>query len=146
MPFDITPNVHIRRDRADIVRLLRHLQAPYSATPAPTPRALAAAYFRDVAQIYNIDAPLLATLGERVGWELKDESTRLRLVEEKTIQQTTVVSYQQTHLGVPVWDARLTVRIHRDPLRVRVRRARFTTGSKSSARRAPHATGPAAPT
>ena len=118
MPFDITPNVHIRRDRADIVRHLRHLQAPYSATPAPTPRALAAAYLRDVAEIYNIDAPLLTTLGERVGWELKDESTRLRLVEEKTIQQTTVVSYQQTHLGVPVWDARLTVRVQRDPFRV----------------------------
>ena len=146
MPFDITPNVHIRRDRADIVRLLRHLQAPYSATPAPTPRALAAAYLRDVAQIYNIDAPLLTTLGERVGWELKDESTRLRLVEEKTIQQTTVVSYQQTHLGVPVWDARLTVRVHRDPFRVTSSESTIHYGIKSSARRAPRATGPAAAT
>jgi len=118
MAFDITPNVHVRRDRDDIVRLLRHLQAPYSVTQAPTPRALAAAYIRDVAQIYNIDAPLLTTLGEPVGWELKDESTRLRLVEEKTIQETTVVSYQQTQLGVPVWDARLTVRVQRNPFRV----------------------------
>ncbi len=122
MPFTITRNVHVRRDRDGRVRLLRHLQEPYTAQvaalAAPTTQALAAAYTRDVAAIFEIDPAMLTTLGEKVGRVLKDEGSRLRLAEEKSILNTSPVSYRQTHLGLPIWEAGFTVRIQGQPLRV----------------------------
>lgn len=122
MPFRITPNVRIRRDKDGIVRQLRHLQQPYTPQDAglvtPTPQAIASVYVRDVAQIYDIDPGMLEKLGERIEGELTDEGTLLKLAEEKTLMDTTVVSYQQTHFGLPIWEAGFTVRMHRPELRI----------------------------
>lgn len=122
MAFQLTPNVHVRRDKDGVVRLLRHMQEPYgpaaAALVAPTPRAMAGAYLRDVAPIYAIDPKMLADLDKPVGQDLTDAGTLLQLAAERTTMDTTTASYQQTHFGVPIWEAGFAVRLHGPDLRV----------------------------
>ena len=49
---------------------------------------------------------------------MKKEGTQVRFRESKTLQNSTVITYQQTFAGLPVWSAHLEVRIHDTPLRV----------------------------
>lgn len=120
MPFNITGSVRLSRDGQGIGRQLVHLQEPYapSGAAAATPTALAAAYLHDAAGLYSLDPEWLVTLGETVRNAVKQEGTRVRFRESKTLRNATVVTYQQTYLGLPVWNAHLDVRIHATPLRV----------------------------
>lgn len=132
MTFEITPDVEVRRDQEGVARSLRHLQQPYTETDAgltaPTPRSLAGQYVRDVAEIYDIDPGWLVDLDQplprNASTDPTDEGTRLRFTEERGVMETTTVTYQQTHRGLPVWEAELSVRMHDDSLR--------TTSSQSS--------------
>jgi hypothetical protein len=123
--FEVTPTVEVRRDEEGRARALRHLQEPYGETDAglstPTPQALSNRYVRDVASVYDLPETMLADLGRRFDEPPESpsqEGSRLRPDEEKSVQETTVVSYQQTHLGLPVWRASLTVRMHDGPLQI----------------------------
>lgn len=118
--FKLTQNVRVKRDDQGIVRHLNYLQEPYAAPSGvtPTARGVAEAYVRDVGDIYSIDPKMLSTLYERVERELKKEPSRLRSLEEKRLLNSTVLGYQQTLLGLPVWEAHFTVRMHEDPVRV----------------------------
>jgi zinc metalloprotease ZmpB len=120
MPFTITPNVHVERDAQGVIRHLRHLQEPYTAAglTAPTPQAIAAEYVRDAASIYGLDTGLLTDLTRPAGQELTDEGTLLRFAEEKSFMGTTVVSYVQTHYGLPIWEAGVSATLQEQPLRV----------------------------
>jgi hypothetical protein len=120
MAFNITRNVRIKRDQQGRAQLIHHIQEPYkqAAGVLPTPGNLASAYMQDVAEIYAIPKQALTTLQEPVSRKIKDEETRLRFLEQKRIVNATVIGYQQTYLGLPVWEAIVTVRLHEDPLRV----------------------------
>ena len=120
MPFNVTPNVRLSRDGQGIVRQLIHLQEPYApgGGAVATPKALSAAYLHDTARLYDLDPKWLATLGEAVANEVKKEGTQVRFRESKALQNSTVITYQQTFAGLPVWSAHLDVRIHDTPLRV----------------------------
>jgi hypothetical protein len=120
MPFNVTRNVRLSRDGQGIVRQLVHLQEPYApgGAAAATPKALAAAYLQDTAGLYGLDPQWLVTLAETVENTVKKEGTQVRFRESKTLHNATVVTYQQTYLGLPVWSAHLDVRIHDAPLRV----------------------------
>lgn len=125
MAFRITPNVHVERDKDGVGRHLRHLQEPYTPTaagitvaPAPTPQSLASQYVSDVAPIYKIDAVQLTDLNKRPSKKMTDEGTQLRFVEQKSIMETTVLSYVQTHYGLPIWEAGVSVTLHDNDLRV----------------------------
>lgn len=122
MAFSITPNVHVERDKAGVVRQLRHLQEPYRAAQGhlgvPTPQALAASYLQDVAGFYGIDPSALVALSQEPSAELTDDGTQLRLGAQKTVLETTVISYAETHYGLPIWEAGVTIVLHDQALRV----------------------------
>ena len=120
MPFTVTPNVRIGRDSSGTARHVVHLLEPYAPAGAvsPTPQSLAGAYMQDVAELYTLDAQWLSTLPETLGHALKTEGSQLRFRESKTLLNTTIVTYQQTYLGLPVWGAHLDVRVHDAPMRV----------------------------
>jgi hypothetical protein len=120
MPFTVTPNVRIGRDDSGTARHVLHLQEPYmpAGAVALTPRSLAGAYVQDVAGLYDLDPTWLSTLQEAVGHAVKREGSQVRFRESKKLLNTTVVTYQQTYLGLPVWGAHLDVRTHDAPMRV----------------------------
>lgn len=122
MTFNITPNVEVRRDADGIVRQIRHLQQPYATEEAgltgPSARMLSGAYLRDVAEIYGFDESVLAELEKQIGEEITDQGSSLQIREQKTIMESTVVAYQQTYFGLPIWEAGFKVQLHDSPLRV----------------------------
>src|SRR5688572_11189254 len=117
-----SPNVDVGRDDEGRVRVLRHPREAYSAERAglkePSARGLADAYVREVLPIYDLTDEQAAELSAPVRRQPIDEGPRLRVDQEKTVLDTVVVSYQQTVLGLPIWQAALQVRMYGDPLRV----------------------------
>lgn len=121
MAFDVTTNVEISHNPAGQVVLVQHRQgffAEDAGLEAPSVQELAASYVRAVASLYGLTDELLSDLSGEISDALTSEGTRLKRTEVKTVMDTTVVSYQQTHLGLPKWEAVLEVRVHGDPLRV----------------------------
>ena len=122
MPFDESPDVQVSRDDEGNVRLLRHPADPYTTEraglAAPSPRELADSYVEEVREVYGIQAEEAADLAGAIRAEPVEEGARLKAAEEKTMLDTTVVSYQQTYLGLPVWQAALDVRMYGEPLKV----------------------------
>jgi zinc metalloprotease ZmpB len=123
LTFKLTPKVQVTRDAEGAPRALLHFQEPYGTEHAgialsSSPTTLAASYLHDVASIYGLDASLLANLSEKVGAELTSEGNQVRLVEEKTVLETTTVGFVQTHFGLPVWQHGFSVHMHSRPLRV----------------------------
>ncbi|MFZ5825473.1 MAG: hypothetical protein ACOY94_14325 [Bacillota bacterium] len=121
MAFRLTPNVRVERDPQGYVMHLAHLHEPYTlpaGLQAPSPQALAAQYLHDVAPLYQIDPALLRDLSRQVGKALTNEPTLLQFAEQKAIMETRVVSYAQTHFGLPVWGAGVSVWLQTNPLRV----------------------------
>lgn len=120
MPFNITRNVQLSRDAQGVVRQVVHLQEPYApgGAVAVTPKTLAAAYLHDLADLYKLAPRWLATLSEPVANAVREEGTQVRFRESKGLRNATVITYQQTYLGLPVWNAHLDIRIQQSPLRV----------------------------
>jgi hypothetical protein len=120
--FQITKNVHVQTDDDGVVRHIRHVQEPFRASEAalvaPTRRLVGDAYTREVAPIFRIDPGLLATLAETVSPEVREEDSRLRYCGEKTTLGSTVIEYQQTHWGIPVWLAGFNVALNEHSLDV----------------------------
>lgn len=120
MAFDET-NVEISYDSAGQVVGLRHprgFSAEDVGLGALSAEELAAHYVKAVGPLYGISEEHLSDLSGEIGDELTSEGTRLKQSEVKTVMDTTVVSYQQTLLGLAVWRAVLGARIQGDPLRV----------------------------
>ncbi len=120
MAFQITPNVHVDSDDSGVARHLAHLQAPYlpPSVAATSPRALADQYLHEVAPLYRLDPALLTNLDAPLEGKLSDVVTQLRFAAEKQIFETTVISYVQTHYGLPIWEAGVSITLHSQPLRV----------------------------
>ena len=122
MAFEESPNVQVGRDEEGRIRLLRHPAEPFTpdraGLAAPSARELADEYVRQVLSLYGIGDDEVADLSGAVRPEPVDEGPRLKVREEKTVLDTVVVSYQQTYLGLPVWQAALEVRMYGDPLKV----------------------------
>lgn len=122
MAFTLTRGIHVQRDALNVVRHLGHLQYPYIQAAGPhvplNPLSLARAYVQDVAPHYGIDTALLENLDLRPENRLTDDSTELRFGHHGSIMETTTISYVQTHLGLPIWEAGISVVMHDGPLRV----------------------------
>ncbi len=117
-----SPNVHVGRDDEGRIRVLRHPREPFSAEQAglaeASPRELADAYVRAVLPMYDLSDEHVADLSAPVRRQPVEEGVRLKIDQEKNVLDTVVVSYQQTVLGLPIWQAALQVRMYGDPLRV----------------------------
>jgi hypothetical protein len=114
MAFDLTPEVDVYRDADGQVTQLRHVRRRYSAAEArvasATPAGVAAQYVREVAGIYGIEADEISSLEQPMPSGPVSETVKLRQVEEKNIiDTTTVVKFQQTALGLSVWNSNIAV-------------------------------------
>jgi hypothetical protein len=120
MAFTITPGVEVERDREGVVRQLQHLQVPYTVPEGlrATPEELAGQYLREVAPIYGIDSSWLTSLGTPPEDKLTAEGVMLHISVVNPVMETTVVSYVETDLALPIWEAGVTVVAHNNPLRV----------------------------
>lgn len=129
MAFIITKNVHVERDKDGIVRHLRHQIEPYTSDSAglrePTPLMLASSYVKEVAPIYSIPEKMLTELDiqpprdltNAQDWNTK-QSTLLQFAGQKSIFESKTISYFQTIIGLPIWEAGLSVSLLGNPLRV----------------------------
>ena len=122
MAFD-EPDVQVSKDDAGEVRAVRHVGDPFTATragvAAPTPGELADAYLHEALPLYGLQPEETSDLRGLVQSDaVAEEGPRLKLDQEKSVLDSTVVSYQQTYLGLPVWQAAFEVRIIGDPPRV----------------------------
>jgi len=79
---------------------------------------LAETYLNDVAEIYGIDPAWLRALGLRPSGTVENAVTELRFAQQGAVTGTATVSFQQTHFGLPVWQAGFTVSMLASPLRV----------------------------
>ena len=128
MTFEITPNVQVSRDRNGRIRQLSHAQQPYRpdavdfalepAAASLTPRVLAEQYIRDVAEFLELAPESLGNFAAEATLAPSPAATELRFKEEKTTAGSSTVSYDQTQLGLPIWDAGLTVRMNTAPMQV----------------------------
>lgn len=128
MPFELTPNVEVRRDRDGRVRQLSHPSAPYTPEATDlaaagqsevlTPRALAEQYIRDVSGILGLAASATGNFAASAAASPSGAPEDLRFKEEKTTAGTATVAYSQTILGLPIWDAGVAVRINAAAMQV----------------------------
>jgi hypothetical protein len=132
MTFELTPEVEVHRDAEGRVTNVRHMRRRYSSREAsitdPTPAEIAEQYVRDVAGIYGIGADETTSLREAMPSGPVSETPKLRRVEEKNIvDTTTVVTFQQTAYGLPVWNSNLSVVSRANHLRSSAPVVRSTT-------------------
>lgn len=130
MPFTLTPNVHVRRDETGTVRQLSHPQQSYQpdatlltasvggASHPLTPRTLAENYLREVAPIYQFAPTAVSNFAAAASPTPTPAPSELRFKEEKSVAGAVTVSYDQTHFGLPIWNAGVTVRINAAPMQV----------------------------
>ncbi|GLQ91273.1 hypothetical protein [Dyella acidisoli] len=118
MAFILSPAVQVERDSTGTVRGLMHLGQPYVASALVlNAQRLAEIYLQDVATIFSIDPSWLTALSATPSDALENVGTELRFGRQDTITGTATVSYQQTHFGLPVWEAGFTVAMLSTPLR-----------------------------
>jgi zinc metalloprotease ZmpB len=134
MAFEITPNVTVEYDDAGVARHIEHLTEPYTSEQELKPRDLAAEYVSAVGEEYGLKPQTLTGLDEFAPGTVVDQGPALSFAHEKSLMGTTLVSYQQTYLGLPVWEAGVSVVLQDNPSRV--------TSSHSTLHTDVHATAP----
>jgi hypothetical protein len=118
MAFTLTPAVQIERDANGNVRSLNHGGQAYGPVPnVLNAQKLAEAYLIDVAGIYGIDPAWLSALALRPSGKVENAGTELRFAQQNAVTGTATASFQQTHFGLPVWQAGFTVSMLADPPR-----------------------------
>lgn len=121
MAFEITPNVKVRRDDKGRARQLSHPQQPFTRVAAgfeaaPSPRALAEQYLREIAPVLELPDEALANFAAELERTAPQSGgSELRFREEKTAADMAAVTFAQTRFGIPVWNAGVTVRVRTAP-------------------------------
>lgn len=82
------------------------------------PELLACEYIRDVAEHHGIKLAMLTRLEQEVDGRMTEDETLLQPSREKIVGNRVILSYQQTHFGLPIWGAGLTVWVQKEPLNV----------------------------
>jgi zinc metalloprotease ZmpB len=117
--FSLSPAVEVERDISGAVRSLNHTGQPYGVgLPILNAQKLAESYLEDVASIYAIDPGWLGALDLRPSDAIESADTELRFAQQDSSNGTGTVSFQQTHFGLPVWQAGFTASLLTDVLRV----------------------------
>ena len=100
MPLELGPDVTVTRDVDGVVRGLNHIQDPYRGQRGMSAADVAAAYLQDAADVFGIDAEIVAKQDEGDG--TRDEKSRLVLAEEKSLMGATTVGFAQRFGGLQV--------------------------------------------
>lgn len=119
-----------RRDATGAVRHIEHLTEPFlsDALTGQSPEQLADAYVSEVADMYQIDAALMADPSAPIPNQPTAAQALLHREAAKDIAGSYVVNYQQSFAGLPVWNAHLAVHIAAEPMRVTSSTSSLHTG------------------
>jgi hypothetical protein len=115
--FDESVNAHVNRDQDGVVRDVLHLEGPYLAS-APTAQLAAQEYLRQYHELFGISLDELNSLSLAPAERPEPVDVEYRFLTEKAQFDTTVVTFSQTCLGLPVWEAGVSVQLRQNPLRV----------------------------
>ena len=114
--FHPASETKIIRDAQRVPRSLRH--EPYIVSTAASPQLAAQQYLARFRDLLEVNSEELRNLGLSPERELTDAGIEYRFFSEKSHFNMTTVSYHQTALGLPVWEAGLAVYMKRAPFRV----------------------------
>ena len=121
MPFILTPDVELTRDRNQRVRALEHFRQPYllAAGARGSLAGLGDAYLAEVAPLYEIGVEELQSLDERDAQLDRKQRERLVRVDVAPLPDGSgTVVYAQRLMNLDVWEAGIAVSILANPLRV----------------------------
>ncbi len=102
-------------------RVLTHRGEQFTAPglAEDSPRQLADQYLSEFGSLYGLESENLAALDAAPSPRPEQGlGVQVQFSQEKTVIDSTVVSYRQTYLGLPVWQAGVDVRIYGTPLAV----------------------------
>ena len=115
--FIASDNAHVSRDERGVVCDVLHLDGPYVAA-APTAQLAAREYLEKHHQLFGIPLTALQSLGQMPEARPGLAGVEYRFLSEKTQFDTTIVTFSQTCLGLPIWEAGVSIQMRRDPFRV----------------------------
>ena len=115
--FDVARNVYIDTDLAGTVTQLRHLGSPVN-TAAATPQLAATEYLLEYGDLLQLGAKALDNLGSSPSELPEQAGVELRFVGQKSQFDSETVTYSQTVLGLPVFEAGVSVQLQTNPFRV----------------------------
>ncbi|MDQ1486734.1 MAG: zinc metalloprotease ZmpB, partial [Actinomycetota bacterium] len=115
--FDVGRNVYLDRDPQGTVRQLRHVDEPF-VSQARTPQLAAADYLHSYGDLLQLAPPELGSLGLSPATEPEDAGVEFRYLLQKEQFDTATVAYNQTALGLPVFEAGVAVQMKTSPFRV----------------------------
>lgn len=115
--FNSARNVYLDLDDQGIVRQLIHTHAPVVISSA-TPQLAAADYLRQYAELFGVSSAQLANLSLEPSPTIENAPVEYRFLQQKSQFDTTTVAFYQTDLGLPVWQAGISVQMRQNPFRV----------------------------
>ena len=115
--FNARTETRIIRDTGGVARVLSHPDR-YIAATASTPRRAAQDYLGRYGKIFGVKRAHLKNLLQPVERRPTEADVEYRFEAEKRQFDLTTVAFRQTYLGLPVWEAGLSVSMKHQPLRV----------------------------
>ncbi len=115
--FDARRQTKIVRDADDVARVLTHFDR-YVASRAATPQLAARDYLSRYGGLLGVRRQHLKNLSRRAEREPVAAGVEYRILAEKRQFDLTTVAFHQTYLGLPVWEAGVSVTMKHKPLRV----------------------------
>ncbi len=106
--FDARREFRVTRGSGRFARLVSH-QDRYVATKASTPRLAAREYLGRYGELFGIRRPHLKDILRPVAHRPTDAKVEYRFEAEKHHCDLATVVFHQTYLGLPVWEAGLSV-------------------------------------
>ncbi|HET9516469.1 MAG TPA: hypothetical protein VFO77_01955, partial [Actinoplanes sp.] len=115
--YDSTENVYVDRDDQGAVRSLSHFGAPF-VREAETPRTIAAEYLQHYAGLLEVADSAMTQLGVAADATPTEDPVEFRYAGQKQQDALVTVAFDQTVLGLPIWQAGVAVQVATDPSRV----------------------------
>ncbi|HMD47456.1 MAG TPA: hypothetical protein VKG79_00095 [Bryobacteraceae bacterium] len=115
--FNDFAKAHVQRNNQGKVTGVLHVEQLY-LSQAPTAQLAAHEYLTKFAEVLEVPGSELHALGASPESAPTSDGPEYRLWSEKTQFDTTTVTFAQTCLGLPVWEAGVAVQIKLNPFRV----------------------------
>ena len=115
--FEASRNTYVEFDPDGTVRGLLHFDAPVEIV-ATTPQLAAAGYLESFAELVGLEPGQLNRLSLSPGTQITSDGVEYRYLLEKQLDGITTVSYQQTVLSLPIWEAGLAIQMQNSRFRV----------------------------